>query len=208
MAKIGRRIKKSTNKVTSSRGGWPGDETKDDAEPNCSSAGTAEASDLAQRLDRRALLQKLQAGGDDFVTRFKAAEHRIGVADGLSERNGHLMGDVSVAFGRREIDEGLAAHEADGKDWNHGRRRCAPGDARLDELLVAEDVRGARNLGLGEDALQAVIDLRREEADLRFDECLAGGVEDLYRQSLANHAWPAQWGCRCRPRGRRSRPPW
>jgi hypothetical protein len=35
VAKIGRRIKKSTNKVTSDRGGWPGDETKDDAEANC-----------------------------------------------------------------------------------------------------------------------------------------------------------------------------
>jgi hypothetical protein len=32
VAKIGRRIKKSTNKVTSSRGGWPRNETNDDAE--------------------------------------------------------------------------------------------------------------------------------------------------------------------------------
>jgi hypothetical protein len=34
VAKIGRRIKKSTNKVTSGRGGWPTIETKDYAETN------------------------------------------------------------------------------------------------------------------------------------------------------------------------------
>src|ERR1700687_3763632 len=85
VAKIGRRIKKSTNKVTSRLGAaGPGMKRK-----TCGgewhSAGRATASDSAQRLDRRTLLQKLQAGGDDFVTGFKAADHWIGVADCIAE---------------------------------------------------------------------------------------------------------------------------
>src|ERR1700751_3746925 len=117
-----------------------------------------QASDSAQRLDWRTLLQKLQARGDDFVTRLEAADHGIGVADGVAELDGHLMGNVSVAFWRREEDKGLAAHETDGED-GHNRRGCgAPDDARPDQLLVAKNLGAAGNFGFGEDALQAVID--------------------------------------------------
>ena len=131
----------------------------------CNSAGTGEASELAQRLDRRTFLQKLQAGGDDFVSRLEAAENGISVAYGLAEHDGYLMCDVSFALLSREINEGLAAHKADGEDGNHRRGRGAPGDARPDQLLVAKKLGAARNFRLGEDALQAVINLRRKEAD-------------------------------------------
>jgi hypothetical protein len=44
----------------------------------------AKSSDLPQRLDRRALLQKLQAGCNDFVAWLEATENGIGIAYGLS----------------------------------------------------------------------------------------------------------------------------
>src|SRR5882757_5315998 len=91
VAKIGRRIKKSTNKVSSYGGGWPGVKRKT-MRSKLRSAGRAKASDSAQRLDRRTLLQELQAGGDDFVTRLEPADHGIGVADGIAEHDRHLMG--------------------------------------------------------------------------------------------------------------------
>ena len=77
-------------KVTSSRGGWPGDETEsaDDAEPGCSPVHAVELPDLAQRLDRRSSSCKnCRPEGDDYVTRFETARApRIGLfADGLSE---------------------------------------------------------------------------------------------------------------------------
>ena len=63
----------------------------------------------------------------------------------------------------------------------------APDDAGLDELLVAEMLGGAWDLGFGEDALQAVIDLRREETDGGFERGrFAGGVEDLDGQAGAD----------------------
>src|SRR3981189_2366402 len=148
VAKIGRRIKKSTNKVTSDGGDGPGRN-----ERRCGgklrSAGRARDSDSAQRLDWRTLLQKLQAGGDDFVTRLKPADHGIGVADGIAQFDGHLMGDISVALWSRKINEGLAAHKTDSEDGNHRRGCGAPGDARTDQLLVAKQFGAAGNFCLG-----------------------------------------------------------
>jgi hypothetical protein len=148
---------------------------------------------LAERLDRRTFLQKLQAGGDYFFSRLETTKNGIGVADGFAYGHGDLVCYVSVPFRRCDVDEGLAADEADGKDRDCGRRCGAPGDAGLDQLLIAKDVRGARDACLGEDALQAVVDLRGDEVDLGLDEDLACGVEDLYRKSVADAPGAFGW---------------
>ena len=48
-------------------------------------------------------------------------DDRVGIADGLAEDDGDLMGDVSVALGRGDEDEGLAADAGDGEDGDDGR---------------------------------------------------------------------------------------
>src|SRR5438270_12185731 len=149
-------------------------------------AGIVEAPYSAQGLDRRALLQKLQAGGDDFVTRLETADHGIGVVDRIAEFDGHLMGDVTITLWRSEKNKRLAANQADREDRNNRRGFSAPDDPRPDKLLVAKHLGAAGNLRLGENALEAVVDLRREETDLRFDHRVAGAIEDLYLQALAN----------------------
>ena len=96
------------------------------------------------------------------------------------------MGDVAIAFGCGDEDEGLTADASDGENRNDGRGRSAPGDAGLDQLLIAKILGGAWDFSFGQDALQAVVDLRREKADGGLDEDVAGGVEDIYGQARAN----------------------
>jgi len=50
------------------------------------------------------------------------------------------------------------------------------------------DLCGARDLRFGEDALETVVDLRREEADGGFDEGIACGVEDRHGKAPADLA--------------------
>ena len=96
------------------------------------------------------------------------------------------MGGIASALRGRYEDERLTTDEADREDGDGGCWGGAPGDARADELLVAKKLGGARNLGLREDALEAVVDLRREEADGGFDHGLAGVIEDLYGKAPAD----------------------
>src|ERR1700744_4026787 len=96
-------------------------------------AGLAKSCDLAERLDRRALLQKLQAGDDNFVTRLQAADHRIGVTDCLSDVDWYLVSDVTVTLRGCKVDEGLAADETDGENGNDRSGCGAPGHSRIDE---------------------------------------------------------------------------
>ena len=49
------------------------------------SAGIDESSCLAEGLDGRAFLQKLQARGDHLIARLEAAKDGIGVADGFAK---------------------------------------------------------------------------------------------------------------------------
>src|ERR1700761_2338260 len=150
------------------------------------SAGMNESSCLTEGLDRCTFLQKLQTRGDHFFSRFEAGENGIGVADGFAHCNRHLVRDVTVTFGRGDVDEGLAAYEADSKDRDSGSRRCAPGDSGLDQLLVTKELSRARDICLGEDALQTVVNLWREEVDGRFGENIACCVDNRDRESLAN----------------------
>src|SRR5580698_3602717 len=132
-----------------------------------------ESSSLTEGLDRCTFLQELQARGDHLFSRFETGENGIGIADGFANCDRHLVSDVAVTFGRGDVDEGLSAYEADSKDRDRGSRGCAPGDAGLDQLLVTKELSRARDICLGEDALQAVINLRREEVDGRFGEDIA-----------------------------------
>ena len=56
----------------------------------------------------------------------------------------------------------------------------------LTSCWIAQTLSSVRNLGLGEDALQAVIDLGGNEADGGLREDVAGGVEDIDGQTGAD----------------------
>ncbi len=58
-------------------------------------------------------------------------------------------------------------------------RGCAQVMRALTSCWLRRTLRGAWDLGFGEDALQAIIDLRGEKADGGFGENVVGGVEDL-----------------------------
>ena len=75
-----------------------------------------ESSCLTEGLDRCAFLQELQTGGDHLFSGLETGENGIGVADGFANCDRHLMSDVAVTFRRGDVDEGLAAYEADSKD--------------------------------------------------------------------------------------------
>ncbi len=107
----------------------------------------------------------MQAGENDFVARLETAEDGIRVAYGFAEGDRNLVRDVSVALCCCDEDEGLATDSSDGEDRNDRSGSSAPGNASLDELFGAEPLRGARDRSFREDALQAVVYLRREEAD-------------------------------------------
>ncbi len=111
----------------------------------------------------------------------RAGDDRVGVAYGLAEVYRNLMSYEAVALGGGggDEDEGLSADERDGQHRNGGRGSGAPGDSGLDELAVAETLSAVWNLSLGENALQAVVDLRGEEGNDGFGEDVAGGIEDV-----------------------------
>jgi len=148
------------------------------------SASAAEGS--AQRLDGSAFLQKLQAGQDHSVAGFETSKNGVGIADSVAQLYGDLVCEVAITPGRGNEDEGLAADAGDGENWHGGSGRGRPGDASFDELRVSEAFSGVGHLGFGEDALQTVIDLGRDEADGGACEDFAGGVENLDGQAGAN----------------------
>ncbi len=153
--------------LTSNRRGWPGGGAKDCAEPGrpAPQATVAGAVGLAERLDRSTFLQELQAGEDDLVAGLETAEDGVVVADGFAEGDGTWWATYPSPLGAATKTKVWPPMRDDGENGDGGRGSGAPGDAGLDELLVAEALGGVRDLGLGEDALQAVVDLRREEAD-------------------------------------------
>src|ERR1700677_1072849 len=157
------------------------------------SAWIAEPYGLAEGFDGDAFLQKLQARGDDFVAGLETGEDRAGVAYGFAEGDGDLMGGVSIAVMCRDEDERLAADKVDCKDGYYWRWRGAPGDARIDKLLVAQELGSARDFSFGENALQAVVNLGGDEADGEFGEDLAVGVDDLHRKTDADLSHALGW---------------
>jgi len=112
-----------------------------------------------------------------------------------------LMGDVSVALGRRQVDEGLSAYETDGETGPLARA-CSQVTRALTSSGCEESGcpesppwRGCSAGRCRPGGREAIVDLTRTFPRNR----------DLDRQ--ARRTSDARWGgCRCRPQGQRSRP--
>src|SRR6266702_5916547 len=124
-------------------------------------SGVRRRSRSAQRLHRNALLEKLNSRQDDAVASVKSGKDGIDIADRFAQRHRDLMGRVSGPLWRCNVDEALAADAGDSEDGNRRRLGCAPGNTGVDDLAVAQTLSGLGNGGLGEDSLQAVVNLRK-----------------------------------------------
>ena len=117
-----------------------------------------------QRHHRHAVDQELRAGDDDLVAGFQSRRDGIGVAHGIAQRDRRLDGKHVAVLLLRHKDEALPALAGDRQHRNHGHRRRAPDDPRLDHLRVAQHLGRSMHWSLDQDPLQRAVHLRREES--------------------------------------------
>ena len=96
---------------------------------------------------------------------FEAGEDRVSVAKRFAYCHRDLMGYIAFAFGCGDEDEGLSADQRDSENRNGGGGGMLHVMRALTNCSIAKTLGGVWNLSFGQDALQAIVHLGREEAD-------------------------------------------
>src|SRR5208337_2363648 len=125
VAKIGRRMKKSTKSRPSSvsRGFH---------------RGVPRNFRLADWFYGRAIDQELNTRDDDLVASLQSVHHGIIVADSIAESDRALPRDCTLVRLRCDVNKRLSSDARDRQYRNRRRRRGAPHHARSHQLLITK----------------------------------------------------------------------
>ncbi len=161
-----------------------------------------------QRHDRRALLQELNPGEDHLVAGTQSGLHRIDIANRLAQRDRYLVRCVSVALWRGDIHKCLSADPGDCEHRHRRRWRCAPGDARIHDLAIAQALATT-----SESAPWPGFPADRCPPAATQNRCCYAPAPCRSRRADPRQAHlrpgrPARSERRCTPRGLRSHPLW
>ncbi len=118
----------------------------------------------------------------------QSAQNRVVVAHRVANSDGPLLGNILTTLVGSDVDKGLAA-QPDNRQHRHNRdgRRC-PHHPRLDLLQVTQLAQIRVDRSLGQDSLQAVVHLRRNEVDGSVLQQILLVVENDHRQTLCGSA--------------------